>query len=272
MRSFKIEGRLEVARIRRRRHARPTGPPSSAIASAAAVAGDRTSTGASRGDRPDALPAGDGLLARALHRLDARREPPGARPRAVREEARRLSRHGGAQRLGLRRRATGRRRSRRATAWSSTPARHRPRTGRAHLPIWTGDRLFFDRRASVDPSRVSAGHRVCKTDDPRARTPSSASTWAGDRRRARARAAAAARSPAAPASRCGSTRRRFSQWRVANVVPSNRTCRWPRRAPSRSRPERLREQLGRLGGTPYHLAATGQSSVEGEVHPAARAS
>jgi len=113
------------------------------------------------------------------------------------------------------------------------------------------ERLYFDRRANVDPSRVAPGTRVFKTDDPRLNA-ELRSTWAGAgsapgrvplRLRLTGGAGEPLRIEAAAEGANGSTARVV----VESALPL---------AAARTKPLTQAvavDHLSRLGGTPFHL-------------------
>jgi putative protease len=115
-----------------------------------------------------------------------------------------------------------------------------------------GRRLFFDRRASVDPSRVAPGTRVFKTDDPRLNA-ELRSTWAGvgsapGRVPLFFRLSGAVGAPLRLEATAGFPNGRVETTTLESTMPL---------AAARTRPLTeavAEEQLSRLGGTSYHLA------------------
>jgi putative protease len=144
--SLKIEGRLKIARS--------TSPASRAFTAARWIKRMAGLTGepAARSNRDRTLRTRDVVLARALHRLVPRHRQPGARPRPLRHQTRRLSRRGArgsVPRREPRRRVHLRRRSSPATASCSTPARPRTRE--------QGGRVYqVDTQSGPKPSCASA--------------------------------------------------------------------------------------------------------------------
>ena len=125
VKSFKIEGRLKIARIRRRRHPRLSESPR------------RRDGGTPKSPITPVRPlrAGNDLLPRPQHRLVRGHQPPVSHPRQVRQKARPAARHHHRLRPRLDRarrtnRRPVRRRRRRRLRCRRKP---RPRTRRAHL-------------------------------------------------------------------------------------------------------------------------------------------
>ncbi|MFN0129347.1 MAG: DUF3656 domain-containing protein [Verrucomicrobiales bacterium] len=125
-----------------------------------------------------------------------------------------------------------------------------------------GRRLVFDRRASVDPARVVRGTRVFKTDDPRLNAELRA-TWAGDggapgRVPLRLVVAGAEGHPLRVTAAAEFPNGRRESVTLESAMPL-------RAARTRPLTEAVaREQVGRLGGTPYHLASL-ELKVTGNV-------
>ncbi len=128
-----------------------------------------------------------------------------------------------------------------------------------------GARLFFDRRARVDPARLAPGTRVFKTDDPRLNA-ELRSTWAGvgsapGRVPLHLRLTGSVDHPLcleATADFPNGVRGRVT---VRSVLPL---------AAARTRPLTAAvagDQLSRLGGTPYHLAGVCFEVGEGAMLP-----
>jgi len=115
-----------------------------------------------------------------------------------------------------------------------------------------GERLYFDRRANVDPMEVARGTRVFKTDDPRLNAALRA-TWASvggapGRVPLRLRVSGTAGDRLRVAATVTFPNGEIESVQTESAIPL---------APARTRPLTaavVTEQWSRLGGTPYHLA------------------
>ena len=194
-----------------------------------------------------------GFLARTLHRLAARNRQPAARPRAVRQKTRRVSGDGPARarRAGVprpmpqaalkaRRRRGFRRRPARPARGGRAGVRGGPRRARRH-------RAHVRTTASVDFARVRPGDRLWKTERPGAGPPPKADVRRGHlprfQRPVDFEVHGHAGAPLTLMVRDG----QGHVVQVDSAVPLTVAEQQPLTT------ERLTEQLGRLGGSPFRL-------------------